>query len=116
MPVFLQYNTCFWALVKSGKSKTEAQKALQVCLLPAFPSPRHCCYAHPCPAYFLVLTWFSHQKCMQRCTSGDTQGTQTEQKNELLYSSFGINYATLPASFRKVHLPLLSHCMPFCNK
>jgi len=26
----LQYNTCFWALVKSGKSRAEAQKQLQV--------------------------------------------------------------------------------------
>ncbi len=35
---------------------------------------------------------------------GAVQGTQTEFKNELLYSSFGINYADLPARFRKVRL------------
>lgn len=27
----IQYNTCFWLLVKSGLSKQEANKALQVC-------------------------------------------------------------------------------------
>ena len=26
----MQYNTCFWALVKSGKSRAEANQALQV--------------------------------------------------------------------------------------
>jgi tRNA(His) 5'-end guanylyltransferase len=30
------------------------------------------------------------------------QGTQTEQKNELLFSQFGINYAKLPERFKKV--------------
>lgn len=30
---WLQYNTCFWALVKSGKSPTEAQAMLKVSLL-----------------------------------------------------------------------------------
>ena len=30
------------------------------------------------------------------------QGTQKEQKNELLFSKFGINYAKLPERFRKV--------------
>ena len=33
------------------------------------------------------------------------QGTQTAYKNELLYTTFGINYSTLPAIFRKVRLP-----------
>ncbi len=28
--VLLQYNTCFWALVHSGKSRTEAQDHLKV--------------------------------------------------------------------------------------
>lgn len=28
--ICLQYNTCFWALVKSGKTPTEAQAALKV--------------------------------------------------------------------------------------
>ena len=30
----LQYNTCFWALVKSGVSRLEAQAALKVCSVP----------------------------------------------------------------------------------
>ncbi|XP_077212685.1 tRNA(His) guanylyltransferase 2-like isoform X2 [Tasmannia lanceolata] len=52
-----QYNTCFWALVKSGKSKMEAHNLLK--------------------------------------------GTQTQEKNELLFQQFSINYNTLPAMFRK---------------
>ncbi|KAJ6807532.1 tRNA(His) guanylyltransferase 2 [Iris pallida] len=52
-----QYNTCFWMLVKSGKSVKEAQELLK--------------------------------------------GTQTKDKNELLFQQFGINYAKLPAIFRK---------------
>ncbi|KAF3777614.1 tRNA(His) guanylyltransferase 2 [Nymphaea thermarum] len=52
-----QYNTCFWMLVDSGKSKREAQDILK--------------------------------------------GTQTAEKNELLYQKFGINYNKIPAIFRK---------------
>ncbi|XP_049931149.1 tRNA(His) guanylyltransferase 1-like isoform X5 [Nymphaea colorata] len=52
-----QYNTCFWMLVDSGKSKREAQDILK--------------------------------------------GTQTSEKNELLYEKFGINYNMIPAIFRK---------------
>ena len=40
------------------------------------------------------------------------QGTQTEHKNELLYSSFGINYASLPARFRKVRHPFVVVMFP----
>ena len=35
--------------------------------------------------------------CSMRC-----QGTQTDFKNELLHSKFGINYNSLPPQFRKV--------------
>ncbi|XP_057816540.1 tRNA(His) guanylyltransferase 1 isoform X1 [Cryptomeria japonica] len=52
-----QYNTCFWMLVKSGKSPKDAQNRLK--------------------------------------------GTQTQDKNELLFQEFGINYNTLPEIFRK---------------
>ncbi|KAF6146367.1 hypothetical protein GIB67_020461 [Kingdonia uniflora] len=52
-----QYNTCFWMLVKSGKTKQEAQDILK--------------------------------------------GTQTQEKNELLFQLFDINYDKLPAIFRK---------------
>ncbi|KAF8376724.1 hypothetical protein HHK36_031608 [Tetracentron sinense] len=52
-----QHNTCFWMLVKSGKSKREAQDILK--------------------------------------------GTQKEEKNELLFQQFGINYKKLPDMFRQ---------------
>lgn len=52
-----QYNTCFWALVHSGKTTTEAQHMLK--------------------------------------------GTQADFKNELLFSTFGINYSKLPEQYRK---------------
>ncbi|KAL5728464.1 tRNA(His) guanylyltransferase [Ranunculus cassubicifolius] len=52
-----QYNTCFWMLVKSGKTKQEAQDILK--------------------------------------------GTLTQDKNEILFQQFDINYSTLPAIFRK---------------
>jgi hypothetical protein len=53
-----QYNTCFWALVHSGLTTTEAQLRLK--------------------------------------------GTLTEHKNELMFTTFGINYSELPALHRKV--------------
>ena len=42
------------------------------------------------------------------------QGTQTDFKNELLYSTFGINYNSLPERFRKVRAPAAPHraCSP----
>jgi len=59
--------------------------------------------------------------CCARCTQeafltygSAVQGTQTEHKNELLYSSFGINYASLPARFRKVRHPFVLLILPFC--
>ncbi|OCF45660.1 tRNA(His) guanylyltransferase [Kwoniella heveanensis CBS 569] len=51
------YNTSFWALVKSGQTTAEANKALQ--------------------------------------------GTDSKDKNEILFSRFGVNYNTLPAMYRK---------------
>lgn len=52
-----QYNTCFWMLVKSGKTEREAQELLK--------------------------------------------GSQSKDKNELLFQQFEINYDKLPAMFRK---------------
>jgi tRNA(His) guanylyltransferase len=52
-----QYDTCFWMLVKSGKSVSETQEILK--------------------------------------------DTQKQQKNELLFQKFGINYKTLPELFRQ---------------
>ncbi|RIA84072.1 tRNAHis guanylyltransferase-domain-containing protein [Glomus cerebriforme] len=51
------YNTCFWALVHSGKTEAEAENTLR--------------------------------------------GTSSSDKNELLYSSFNINYNDLPEMYRK---------------
>uniref|UniRef100_A0A251TRF0 Putative tRNAHis guanylyltransferase Thg1, Thg1 C-terminal domain protein n=1 Tax=Helianthus annuus TaxID=4232 RepID=A0A251TRF0_HELAN len=52
-----QYNTCFWMLVKSGKSETEAYNILK--------------------------------------------GTQKQEKNEILFQQFGINYKNLPSMYRQ---------------
>ncbi|KAI7740749.1 hypothetical protein M8C21_033930 [Ambrosia artemisiifolia] len=52
-----QYNTCFWMLVKSGKSETEAHDILK--------------------------------------------GTQKQEKNEILFQQFGINYKNLPSMYRQ---------------
>ena len=38
----------------------------------------------------------------QICQAGsDTQGTDSKDKNELLFSTFGINYNNIPPMFRK---------------
>ncbi|KAL8189424.1 hypothetical protein R6Q57_028990 [Mikania cordata] len=52
-----QYNTCFWMLIKSGKSETEAHDILK--------------------------------------------GTQKQEKNEILFQQFGINYKNLPSMYRQ---------------
>ncbi|KMZ59775.1 putative tRNA(His) guanylyltransferase [Zostera marina] len=52
-----QYNTCFWMLVKTGKTVGEAQEILK--------------------------------------------GTHKEEKNDLLFDNYSINYNELPAMFRK---------------
>jgi len=40
------------------------------------------------------------------------QGTLTQDKNELLYSQFGINYSDLPPQFRKVAADSVLPCTP----
>ncbi|XP_044470763.1 tRNA(His) guanylyltransferase 1-like isoform X1 [Mangifera indica] len=52
-----QYSTCFWMLIKSGKTEREAEEFLK--------------------------------------------GTQKQDKNELLFQQFGINYKNLPELFRQ---------------
>lgn len=65
-------NTCFWSLVKSGMSTTEANKALRV------------------------------RPVRETETRSDSfQGTESKDKNELLFSRFGINYNTINPMFRK---------------
>ena len=67
------YNTAFWALVDLGQlSKTSAEERLSVSAL-------------------LHSTRVDERG----------QGTSSEQKNEILFSQFGINYNNEPAMFRK---------------
>ena len=101
-----QYNACFWALVdRGGVGRTEAAAELKVereeekkktggreGVRPPPPSPlshillphHHLSLPHTAPTPF-----------------SSTQGTLTADKNELLFSRFGINYARLPARHRK---------------
>ena len=81
----LQYNTCYWALVKSGRSPQEAQAELKVSARLGDRQPFSGRAASPSTGASV-------------CT---LQGTLTQDKNELLFSRFGINYSTLPARFRK---------------
>ena len=89
----LQYNTCFWALVKSGKTATEAHEQLRVRRgAAAAHRVRGCTCAGP----LLVA---------QHAPNRPTQGTLSDYKNELLFSQFGLNYNTVPERFRKVRRP-----------
>lgn len=81
----LQYNTCYWALVKSGRSPQEAQAELKVSAQLSDRQSFSGRAASPLSDAFV-------------CT---LQGTLTQDKNELLFSRFDINYSTLPARFRK---------------
>lgn len=83
-----QYNTCYWCLVKSGKTPREAQDILKV-RRQSLGRATQQCRVH-CTAHGAVI-----------CRSA-LQGTDTAFKNELLFSQFGINYAQLPEQFRKV--------------
>ena len=81
------YNTVFWALIQhGGVTAAQAHKTLQVRVCKRTTS------AVGCPALDTV-TW-------QTLTSR-IQGTNSGQKNEILFSRFNINYNTLAARFRK---------------
>lgn len=81
------YNTCFWALVlHGGRSAQEANKELSV----RFPPP----LSFLQPSLSLPL-----ERALTRRTN--EQGTISSQKQELLFSTFGINYNNLPPMFRK---------------
>jgi len=74
------YNTVFWALVlQGGRTEQQAEQELRVrrLMAPLLCSPAH---AH----------------CLPRA-----QGTISSQKQEILFSQFGINYNTVDAMFRK---------------
>jgi tRNA(His) guanylyltransferase len=80
-----QYNTCYWALVKGGKTPGEAQDVLKVGP-PRERGVQHLPRQSPGATAMMLLL---------------LQGTQTDFKNELLFSQFGINYNDLPPAFRK---------------
>lgn len=68
------YNTVFWALVQQGGQTTkEANETLLVCI----------------NRFLCIPPLIDHQ------------GTNSAQKNEILFSQFNINYNSLPSSFRK---------------
>ena len=96
----LQYNTCFWALVKSGTTTTEAHAQLRVggaltgVQLPISDAPR-LPLRHP----FQPPSFALRPRSPLPATA---QGTLSDYKNELLFSQFGLNYSTLPERFRKV--------------
>jgi len=86
------YNTTFWALIdRGGLTLQEAEKQLMVSL--AAPSSRG-----------PLLT-----------DAKRTQGTFANDKNEILFSRFGINYNNEPELFRKgsVLFRDVSHPIPF---
>lgn len=121
----LQYNTCFWALVKAGATPNEAQATLQV---GSWQQPRvpcaagHRAWAQPSlPPSLLgrgpfppsTLPWASTPVLAARPPTWRpaptpprmplwVQGSDAGVKNELLFSRFGINYSHLPDQFRKV--------------
>lgn len=75
------YNTVFWALVlQGGRTEQQAEQELRVRRLTAPPLPSSPAHAH----------------CLPRA-----QGTISSQKQEILFSQFGINYNTVDAMFRK---------------
>ena len=95
-----QYNTCYWKLVQSGRTRQQAQSDLKVAPPPFLSarglvlrtetiSPCHRAAALHVPALLNSASF----PCMQ--------GTVTQQKNELLFSKFSLNYSDLPAQFRK---------------
>ena len=53
----------------------------------------------------ILLSYQLEEQIQRQRGVNAAQGTQTAFKNELLYTTFGINYSTLPAIFRKVRLP-----------
>jgi tRNA(His) guanylyltransferase len=80
------YNTCFWALVlQGGRTVQEANKDLSVSP-PTLPKRRVVGRSWRVAANPLLLP---------------PQGTVSSQKQELLYSQFGINYNNLDPMFRK---------------
>lgn len=102
LPSSLQYNTCFWAIVKSGKTAAQAHEQLRVRLpIVSAQLPRTLLHAR----LFAVAAAVDHSptNCPSQPPLHRTlQGTLSDYKNELLFSQFGLNYSMLPERFRKV--------------
>lgn len=63
---------------------------------------RGCATFHPLRQYNTCF-WLLVKSGMSKQEASKTlQGTVTEQKNELMFSRFGVNYNDLPEQFRKV--------------
>lgn len=70
------YNTSFWALVQDGKhTRKQAHEALRVS--------------------------FFQECCKDALLRQGRQGTNSGQKNQLLFERFGINYNNTPERMRK---------------
>ncbi|KAI9682835.1 MAG: tRNA-His guanylyltransferase [Bathelium mastoideum] len=91
------YNTTFWNLIqKGGMDGTDAEKALMVrpTLLPSLQdafSPTITPDSHRELYHLAVRKWLRHLN----------QGTVSSDKNEILFSRFGINYNNEPEMFKK---------------
>lgn len=62
----------------------------------------HAAHKCGCAPQFATQARMSKKMTLAQHTLLPMQGTQTDFKNELLYSTFGINYNSLPERFRKV--------------
>ncbi|KAJ8434914.1 LOW QUALITY PROTEIN: hypothetical protein Cgig2_003353 [Carnegiea gigantea] len=101
----LQFDTCFWKLVESGKNESEAHEILKV----LFTVSKHA-------FIFALFAWIirrlsyvgfcDHLLCsisVKRLARWGYYliGTQKQERNELLFQQFGINYKNIHAMFRQ---------------
>ncbi|KAJ0881888.1 putative tRNA(His) guanylyltransferase [Helianthus annuus] len=105
-----QYNTCFWMLVKSGKSETEAYNILKK---KVFRFLNACSLFQECHSlvlddiyplflsYMIYLIYFISNVASYVSYVVQYRGTQKQEKNEILFQQFGINYKNLPSMYRQ---------------
>ena len=96
-----QYNTCFWMLVKSGKTKTQSQDYLKVTFLWWKNN--------------FIFSWLENGSYHLALCEWLLQGTQAREKNELLSNQFGIEYNSLPLIFRMGSSVFRLKVSIFCN-
>ncbi|XP_057495619.1 tRNA(His) guanylyltransferase 2-like isoform X4 [Actinidia eriantha] len=75
-----QYNTCLWMLIRSGKTEREAREI--------FVTPRNPAYADR-----------GHVMADGLPAKANLPDTHKQEKHELLFQQFGINYKKLPSMF-----------------